>query len=124
MKTLFLLLIVLLPAFTARAQDHKINKVSASPNPIEYKQPDGSTVTITLKGDENLHWAVTSDGYTLLADEKSCYGYAVMKKGSLIRSKYNAHNPDSRSKKEKRFLKKTPKDLRFSDEQIKNNKKE
>jgi len=47
-----------------------VNAVPAYPKPIEYKQPDGTTVTLTLKGDEHLSWAVTPDDCTLLPNEE------------------------------------------------------
>jgi len=71
-----------------------------------------------------LHWAETSDGYTLLSNSIEGYEYAVLdKKQNLIISGKLAHQPDLRSKKEKKFLKKLQKGLKFSDSQIKNSKK-
>jgi immune inhibitor A len=103
----------------------QINKVPASSKPIEYKQPDGTLVTITLQGDENLHWAVTSDGYTILPNTKNGYEYAKIDKNKkLVLSGKLAHDADKRKRKEIRFLKKIQKGLEFSDEQIKNSKKQ
>ena len=36
--------------------------VPACPSPVEVVQPDGSVVTVTLKGDEHFNWAVSDDG--------------------------------------------------------------
>ncbi|HPI31526.1 MAG TPA: hypothetical protein PLS26_13480 [Bacteroidales bacterium] len=97
------------------------NRVQASTKPIEYKQPDGTTTTILLKGDENIHWAETTDGYTLLSNPVS-KGWEYGKKdckANLVLSGKIAHNPDARGKKELRFLKKIDKGLKFSDAQIK-----
>lgn len=104
------------------AQEHN---VQASNKPIEYKQPDGTTTTILLKGDENMHWAVTTDGYTLLSNVIT-KGWEYGKKDcneNLILSGKIAHNPDIRKKKEIKFLKKIDKGLKFSDAQIKDRKK-
>lgn len=97
------------------------NRAPASGKPIEYKQPDGTTTTILLKGDEKIHWAETTDGYTLLSNPVS-KGWEYGKKDckdNLILSGKIAHNPDARGKKELRFLKKIDKGLKFSDVQIK-----
>ncbi len=37
--------------------------VPARPLPVEVEQPDGSKVTLTLRGDEYFHYYQTSDGY-------------------------------------------------------------
>ena len=49
----------------------------AYPRKIKFTQPDGSTITITLKGDERSKWAVTADGYTLLSNSKGYFEYAI-----------------------------------------------
>jgi len=101
----------------------QINKVPASNKPIEYKQPDSTILTIVLRGDENLHWAETIDKYTLLSNSDGGYEYAKLdNSNNLIRSNKLAHNSEKRTKKEKRFLKKIPKELKFSVFQIKNSK--
>ncbi len=115
--TLFLLLVIIgLPILHAQE-----NRAQASGKPIEYKQPDGTTTTILLKGDENLRWAETLDGYTLLSNAVT-KGWEYGKKDckdNLVLSGKIAHNSDVRGKKELRFLKKINKGLKFSDAQIK-----
>jgi hypothetical protein len=49
---------------------NKAAAVPAYPKPIEYRQPDGTVVTMQLKGDEKVRWAETIDGYTLLRNKK------------------------------------------------------
>jgi hypothetical protein len=34
--------------------------VTASPAPVHYTQPDGSMLTLYVKGDEFIHWAETT----------------------------------------------------------------
>jgi hypothetical protein len=53
-----------------------VNAVPASPYPVQYRQPDGSVITILLKGDERVHWATSTDGYTLLVNKTGFYEYA------------------------------------------------
>ncbi|MDR0763192.1 MAG: M6 family metalloprotease domain-containing protein [Bacteroidales bacterium] len=40
--------------------------VPANPKHIEKTQPDGTKITVLLKGDEKIHWMETLDGYTLM----------------------------------------------------------
>ena len=40
--------------------------IPANPKPITIKQPNGKTITLTLKGDEKVNWAKTLDQYTLV----------------------------------------------------------
>lgn len=122
MKNLFIIIALTIICF--HIVSAQVNKVPASSKPIEYKQPDGSIVTFTLKGDENLHWAVTSDGYTIISNKEKGYDYAKLDKNkNLVSSGKLAHNLEKRSKKEIKFLKKIEKGLNFSDEQIKKSKK-
>ncbi len=120
-KTLILLLFMCSSLIVAHAQ---VNKVPASKKPIEYKQPDGTTLTILLKGDERLHWAETTDGYTLLSNRKNGYEYAKLSRcrKNLVLSGKLAHEADKRTEKEIKYLKKIPKGLRFSEAQIKKSK--
>ena len=39
-------------------------------------QPDGSTLTIQLHGDEYLNYATTADGYTIIKNAQGYYVYA------------------------------------------------
>ena len=41
----------------------------AHPQPVTVMQPDGSTLTLKLVGDEFYHFNTTTDGYTLLKDK-------------------------------------------------------
>lgn len=93
--------------------------VVAYPFPIEFKQPDGKLITITLKGDERLSWAVTLDGYTLLSNGKNGWEYAVGDvHGNIHFSGVLAHEKGSRNADELNFLKSITKGLMYSTEQI------
>lgn len=50
--------------------------VPAYPKPITVQQPDGTTITIIQRGDERVHWAETTDGYTLLRDKQGYWAFA------------------------------------------------
>ncbi|MDR0864386.1 MAG: M6 family metalloprotease domain-containing protein [Candidatus Symbiothrix sp.] len=91
----------------------------ASPYPVEYPLPDGSVITITLKGDEHIDWAVSPDGYTLLVNPSGFYEYAQKNTaGDLILSGVRVHNEDKRTLNETSFLKTLPQNLRYSPEQL------
>ncbi|MDR1121754.1 MAG: M6 family metalloprotease domain-containing protein [Dysgonamonadaceae bacterium] len=91
----------------------------ACPDPVQYKLPDGSFITITLKGDEHVSWATSPDGYTLLTNGEGYYEYARKNiDGNLVLSGIRAHNPEERSAQETVLLEQTPQNLRYSAGQI------
>lgn len=93
--------------------------IPAYPYPIKYKQPDGTEITIQLKGDERVHWAETGDGFTLLSNGKNGWEYAFTdSKGNLKKSGVIAHETNKRTNKETVFLRSVSKNLRFSKNQI------
>ena len=58
--------------------------VIAYPYPVKVTQPDGTTITVTLQGDEKVKWAITTDGYTLMYNNRGVYEYAIQdSKGDL-----------------------------------------
>jgi len=50
--------------------------VPAVPWPVEKEQPDGTIITVYLKGDEKVSWMESADGYTLMYDEQKYVVYA------------------------------------------------
>lgn len=64
-------------------------------------QPDGSTIEVTLAGDENMHCYITRDGVALALDADGRYCYAELKGGQLQSSSLLAHEVDRRSAAEK-----------------------
>jgi M6 family metalloprotease-like protein len=93
--------------------------VSAYPFPFMYTQPDGTQVTITLKGDERAHWGETTDGYKLLNNGKDGWEYAVLNvDGDLQCSGRLAREVSKRSLRDKALLGKTSKNIRFSQKQV------
>lgn len=92
----------------------------AYPDPIEFTQPDGSSITLKLKGDEHLHWAETIDGYTLLFNSHGFYEYATVNEyGDLVCSGRIARNESVRSKADSYFLMGISKQLQFTKKQVK-----
>lgn len=101
-------------------QNVQYGSVPAYPYPIEYLQPDGSTLTILLKGDESVNWALTTDGYTLLKDKSSgAWEYASRNEtGYLYASGIIAHNIEARDEGENNLCKRTEKNMTLANEQI------
>lgn len=90
----------------------------AYPRPIDYKLPDGTTITIILKGDETIRWAQTPDGFSLLITEAGFFDYAKHSpEGDLVPSGIRASNISQRSSTEQSFLTHTQKGLNYSDSQ-------
>jgi len=79
--------------------------VTAKPGYTQFTQPDGSTLTISGRGDEFIHWAVSIDGYTLIHNEQGAFEYATLANdGKMITSGILAHEPGNRSFTEINFL--------------------
>jgi M6 family metalloprotease-like protein len=97
----------------------KTNAVPAYPYPIKYTQPDGSVITVQLKGDERVHWAESSDGYTLLSNGKNGWEYAVTNDaGDLKVSGILAREMNKRTAGELKLLQRVKKGNRFSIRQV------
>jgi hypothetical protein len=67
-------------------------------------QPDGTTVTISLHGDEYLHFYTTADGYSIVKDANNRYVYAELKDGQLTPTRFVAHDASERTSAEKAYL--------------------
>ncbi|HON18859.1 MAG TPA: hypothetical protein PK990_06790, partial [Salinivirgaceae bacterium] len=93
--------------------------VPAYHHPIDYQLPDGTTITIILKGDEQVKWAETVDGYSILLNENGFYEYTVINEhGDMVRSGIRAHNKENRTSEQTSFLNKIEKHQNFSPSQI------
>ena len=78
--------------------------VPACPEARTVTQPDGSTVTIQLHGDEFFHYTATADGYTVELDDEGYYVYVTLADGATQRSGVAAHDQASRGEAELAFL--------------------
>jgi M6 family metalloprotease-like protein len=95
------------------------SSVPAYPGMVQFLQPDGTLIGIYLKGDEFVSWAETTDGYTLLFNNRGGYEYAVRGKNNLLEpSGFLAHNIPFRTPDETHLLANNPKRLAYSAEQI------
>ena len=78
--------------------------IPAHPKALTVQQPDGSTVTIRLHGDEWQHFNTTSDGYSVVKDSRGYYVYAELKEGKLLPTALVAHDAAERSADETAWL--------------------
>ena len=78
--------------------------VPAHPGTRKVQQPDGSSVTLRLVGDEWRHFQTTADGYSVVRNDRGFYVYASLNDGRLEPTAHVAHDADSRSAAEQTFL--------------------
>ncbi len=73
--------------------------------PVDVTQPDGTVVTLCLRGDEYLSFSTTVDGYTVIKCADGFYRYAEKtSEGTLTATSFVAHNQDQRTAEELSFL--------------------
>ena len=82
---------------------HAAYAIPAEPTPVKVQQPDGSTITVSLVGDEYYHFNTTVDGYTIV-NNKGRWEYAQLSGGKLVASGMLAHDAAVRSASELSFL--------------------
>ena len=71
----------------------------------QVQQPDGSVLTVMLRGDENFHYTSTEDGQPLVQRADGAYCYATFDSdGKLTASAQVAHDVESRGAAELSFL--------------------
>ena len=69
--------------------------VKAAPQPVLVRQPDGSEVTIYLKGDEYLHWNEDEAGFAVVKSEDGLWWvYARQELGRLVPTSYRVGRVD------------------------------
>ncbi|MCR5512395.1 MAG: M6 family metalloprotease domain-containing protein [Prevotella sp.] len=98
MKRLSILIMAMLLGITSSMA------VPAYRKPVQVTQPDGTTVTITLHGDEWQHFNTTTDGYSVVKNQQGFYVYAEKKNGELKATQMVAHNAQERKANEQAFL--------------------
>ena len=83
-----------------------IQAIPAKRTPQTITQPDGTTLTTLLQGDENFHYLTTTDGIMLQEAADGFMKYATVNtSGVLTASEYTAHDPGKRGEPEKAFIK-------------------
>ncbi len=79
--------------------------VPAKRTPRVFQQPDGSTVTIVLHGDERSHFYSTLDGVMLKKDDNGYMKYAVSDaSGVIVAGEYVAQDIEQRDAAEKNYI--------------------
>jgi len=80
--------------------------VKAYPFPVAVTQPDGTSITILLHGNEFHHYKTSEDGYLLKENAKGFLTYATINTtGEVVESEFTAHDAINRSVQESQFLK-------------------
>lgn len=100
MKKLFLKVIICIGTILYFAPN--AHAIMANPNPITITQPDGSTLTIRIHGDESFHYTTTLDGYLIEKDIDGFFKYVDFEADKLTTQ--TAGNIDARSVAENRLL--------------------
>ena len=97
-KVVLTLVVMMLGVISAKA-------VPAMGNLVKVQQPDGTTVTIRLVGDEYLHYNITTDGYSVVKNDRGYYVYAQRSaEGQLVPTAQIAHDEAARPAAEVAFL--------------------
>ena len=79
--------------------------VVACPDPSVVTQPDGSTLTLLLHGDEWFSFSTTADGFTVVKDaDDGYYKYATLQNNELVAGTIVAHDAAMRTPLEKAAL--------------------
>ena len=97
-KSVLLPVIILFCTFQAAA-------VPAYPYPVTITQPDGTQLTVVMKGDEYHHYHTTADGFLIVKNETGVYNYARRDaQGLLTDTRVKANNAAVRSGFERTFI--------------------
>ena len=104
MRKSLVLAVLALVCLVARA-------VPADPTPVKVTQPDGTTLTISLHGDEFFHFTTTADGYTVLKNAAGYYTYARLDGDRLVPGDRIARDAAQRSAADRSALAGIPKGL-------------
>ncbi len=69
-------------------------------------QPDGTTITFYLHGDEHKHECISTDGYRLMQDRQGTYRYAKLREDNTLTCEGApiAHNPLEREDGELKYV--------------------
>src|SRR5665647_42168 len=111
-RTFYTIIYVYLIVFGSILTGHAM---PAYPKPIEVIQPDGTKLTILLKGDEYFHYAQSMDGYILKQNQKGFYTFATLDTEGLLQSSdVVARNIEDRKIEEADFLKTIKPGLSYS----------
>ena len=80
--------------------------VPAYPGLLTKTQSDGSTISYYLRGDEGFNFAMSEDGYLIATNQNGIFEYAELNdQMEIVTVGVKVSNLDSRTFKEKRYLK-------------------
>lgn len=83
----------------------KINAVPATPYPVTRILPDGTELTVLLRGDEFFNYELTTDGYLIRENEKGFYEYArLLDNGGIVPTGMRAQPQEKRTPAEQMLL--------------------
>ena len=83
----------------------RLMAIPANPKSVDIPQPDGTTITLLMHGDEFRHFMTTSDGFTVVKGEDGFYRYADKgADGQLKATTIVARNVDERDNSQLSFL--------------------
>ena len=88
---------------------------------ITVKQPDGTMLALTQRGDEHFHYLMTEDGIMVKPNGKAYY-YADIVDGNIVASRHLAHTSSLRSNDELRIVESLPKMKQFREVAIQRQK--
>ncbi|MDR1739390.1 MAG: hypothetical protein LBR45_01360, partial [Bacteroidales bacterium] len=114
MKIIYILLVLLV-------MFGRLSAVPANPRPVEKTQPDGTKITVCLKGDERIHWMESLNGHTLMYNNNREIVFAVHDKyGNLTSSDilYRGELSSNYSSSEQKQIQNIPVKLCYSKEQV------
>ena len=103
MKKVYALLLMAMAVVGAMA-------APADRTPVRVTQPDGTTLTLRLVGDEFFHYNTTADGYTIVAVD-GAWQYAMSHDGQVVASGRLAHDSERRTADEAQWLAGVPRHL-------------
>jgi len=84
----------------------QVHAVPATPYPVTKVQPDGSELTIYLRGDEFFKYELTTDGYLIKRNPQGFYHHAIKDEAGNISITNIRVNPiEKRTRQEHDFLK-------------------
>ena len=78
--------------------------VPAKPTPLTLQQPDGTTITVLLVGDESFHYYQTLDGVPLVRHDDGSLHYACLQGDLLSSTGVLAHEAAQRTPDETRLV--------------------
>ena len=79
--------------------------------PVDLRQPDGTTVTLLMRGDEFYSIMTTTDGYTVIKGDDGFYRYAEKDGDWLKASEFVAKNATERTAAELTYLSQSKKGI-------------